>query len=193
MGYRSDIRLRTTYKGYNVIKEYVENYLSNLIENYNYFDNCDFIDKENNEITLSWNYFKWDNTKNGEKAIYSGLKILEKLDISYHFARIGEDITDVEEKFNHSRKNHNVDSLTLIRMFDDYKLTRRLHYLDYVKEIANHLLENKKINKNKYKFVIDNIFTITQKCLEKGAFDKSKEQEQLIIEDEIKSMIKGVK
>lgn len=107
MGYRSDIRIRTTKEGYEVMKNFVENYVKeNVTEDklqcYDYnLLNCAIITKMGNVITLDWNYLKWYECCEGYEdvdAIMNSLNELSDKDIDYQYIRIGEENDDIEEK-----------------------------------------------------------------------------------------------
>lgn len=104
LGYRSDVRIATSKKGFDVIKKVVEDRLQQINQlDCNLLD-CLDIKKENDEVCyFGWNNIKWyDGIKGYEEvdAILEGLDELEEKDISYRFARIGESYDDYEQ-FSH--------------------------------------------------------------------------------------------
>ncbi len=111
MGYRSEVKIVTTIEGFNEMKNYVDKYLhveSNATNNtsempYNLLDNLDekVLDEENNYVLFGWNYIKWyDMYYKDVIAVCKALKHLEEKNIPYQFVRIGEDPTDIEDRYS---------------------------------------------------------------------------------------------
>ena len=99
MGYRSDIRIRTTKKGYEIIKKEVEKKTPKDYANVMQFAEINF--KENNEIvTIDFIYLKWYECFEDVQAVMNSLEILKKKNIDFQFMRIGEELTDIEEIWN---------------------------------------------------------------------------------------------
>lgn len=125
MGYRSDIRIMTTKKGFDKLKKYTDKYLKD--RNYKYDNLLDILDF--NYETEYAKYFGWDSVKWYENcddydevdAIMKGLDYLEENDYSYRYARIGEDYSDYEEKYFESEKEEEQDLEypSMTRYFDD--------------------------------------------------------------------------
>lgn len=101
LGYRSDVRIATSKKGFNILNNYVEERMKELNKtDYNLLNYLD-ISKENKGVCyFGWNHIKWYDGFEGYEyidAIIEGLNKLEEKDISYHFARIGESYDDYDE------------------------------------------------------------------------------------------------
>ena len=122
MGYRSDVRIRTTKEGFEVMKKYVENYIKEkgLDSNYNLLNsNHVGITEAEDSITLDWTDLKWYEGINGYEdvdAIMNSLYELSEKDIDYQYMRIGEEDDDIEEKWNIN--NGSFDSFYVSRNFE---------------------------------------------------------------------------
>ena len=100
MGYRSDVRIMISKKGYDELKKYTDNYLFEKNWGYgNLLNEFDVRAVNNDTVYLGWNDIKWYDYEDYEdvNAIVYGLKHLEENDYSYRFARLGEDYDDYEE------------------------------------------------------------------------------------------------
>lgn len=57
MGYRSDVRIMTTKKGFKELNEYVKDYLSKLNhDEYNLLDNLEFKAENDYAVYFGWNW-----------------------------------------------------------------------------------------------------------------------------------------
>ena len=121
MGYRSDVRIRTTKEGYEVMKKFVENYIKEKGlkgTNWNLLEHAEITEAEDS-ITLDWAYMKWYEGINGYEdvdAIMNSLYELSEKDIDYQYMRIGEEDDDIEEKW--SINNDSFDSFYVSRNFE---------------------------------------------------------------------------
>ena len=122
MGYRSDVRIRTTKKGYKVMKKFVENYIKENIseEDLEGYDwnllNSAETTEAGDSITLDWYSLKWyDGYKDVDAIMYS-LDELSNKNIDYQYMRIGEENDDIEERWN--IKNDSFDSFYVSRTFE---------------------------------------------------------------------------
>ena len=108
MGYRSDVRIVTTRKGFDELKKYTEKYLKE--KNYTFGNLLDDLDLNHETKTakyFGWNAIKWyEDCEDYEDvdAVMSGLSHLEKNNFSYRYARIGESYDDYEEQYFDSSK-----------------------------------------------------------------------------------------
>ena len=108
MGYRSDVRIVTTRKGFDELKKYTEKYLKE--KNYTFGNLLDDLDINHETKTakyFGWNAIKWyEDCEDYEDvdAVMSGLSHLEKNNFSYRYARIGESYDDYEEQYFDSSK-----------------------------------------------------------------------------------------
>ena len=122
MGYRSDVRIRTTKEGYEVMKNFVEKYIKeNLKEDelkgydYNLLNSAEITEAEDS-ITLDWTYLKWyDGIFKEVDAVMNSLDILSDKNIDYQYMRIGEEIDDIEERW--SINNDSFDDFYISRTF----------------------------------------------------------------------------
>jgi len=123
MGYRSDVRIITTKKGYEELKKYADEYKKKFDKNNdNLLDECILFNE-----TKSLKYFGWDNIKWYEDdyvevdAIMKGLNHLRDNDYSYRYSRFGEEYDDFEECENNSYKKEKIGLpyICLKREYDD--------------------------------------------------------------------------
>ena len=118
MGYRSDVRIITSLKGFKKLTKYVA---INTKENslYNLMEHIDFIHKNDYSVYFGWNNIKW--YFDDAETIMNGLNYLRDNEYSYRFARLGEDYDDYEEKYYESEKEEEQDMEypSLERHFDD--------------------------------------------------------------------------
>ena len=137
MGYRSNVRILTTKKGYEELKKYVEEHVNEFKKNNlkegtiaNYMD-CDFnllnqtdisnLSSNKSQIYIGWNDLKWYNGYEDVDAIMAGLNHLEENNFSYRYARMGESYDDYEEQYYESEIEEEQDLYypSMIRGFDD--------------------------------------------------------------------------
>ena len=121
MGYRSDIRIRTTKEGYEVMKKFVENYIKEKElkgTDWNLLEHAEITEAEDS-ITLDWNYLKWYEGINGYEDVNAIMKSLDELsdkDIDYQYMRIGEEIDDIDERW--CINNDSFDGFYIRRTFE---------------------------------------------------------------------------
>ena len=123
MEYRSDVRIRTTKEGYEVMKNFVEKYIKeNVSEDAQGLDwnllNSAEITETGNSITLDWENIKWYNGIDGYQDVDAIMKSLDELsdkDIDYQYMRIGEENNDIDEIWNIN--NHSFDSFYVSRNY----------------------------------------------------------------------------
>ncbi len=132
MGYRSEVRIITTNKGYDELKKYTEKYLKNKKFKYdNLLDNCDLFEEDGSSKYFGWNSVKWYENIEGYEdvdAIMEGLQHLEEKDLSYRYARIGESIDDYEEQsYESDTEIQKLNYPSIIREFDDEYI---IHQMD---------------------------------------------------------------
>ena len=122
MGYRSDIRIVTSKEGFEILKDFVAEYLKEHNENYNLLDECDKKEEGKNQCYFGWNYMKWYEHDYPEVvAIMEGLNHLEDNEYSYRYMRIGENYDDMEEQSYDGEKDEDIclEYPNMIREFDD--------------------------------------------------------------------------
>lgn len=131
MGYRSDVRIITSKKGFKELNKYVKNYLSKIKESdYNLMDDLYFKVENKYSCYFGWNWVKWyENSYPSVDAVMSGLQHLREKDLSFRYSRIGEDYDDYESDYHESEKEEeqDLDYPSMLREFDD----------DYVIDIMN--------------------------------------------------------
>lgn len=124
MGYRSDVRIITTKKGFNELKKFVNKYEKEKNVKYSLLDNLDVNVDNNFEKYIGWNSLKWYEDIDGYEcvnAIMKGLDHLEEDNYSYRYARIGENYDDYDESYFESSKEEErmLEFPSVIREFDD--------------------------------------------------------------------------
>lgn len=121
MGYRSDIRIVTSEKGFEELKKFVLRYLNEHSEKYNLLEECDIKEQGKGQCYLGWNSLKWYDGYHEVDAIMQGLDYLEENEYSYRYMIMGEDYADIEEKSYDGEKDEDVylEYPTMIRDFDD--------------------------------------------------------------------------
>lgn len=124
MGYRSDVRIITSKKGFEELNKYVKNYLSKTTEsNYNLMDDLKFKVENKYSCYFGWNWVKWyENSYPSVDAVMSGLEHLREKDLSFRYSRIGENYDDYETDYHESEKEEEQDFEypSMLREFDDY-------------------------------------------------------------------------
>jgi hypothetical protein len=136
MGYRSDVRIITSKKGFNELDKYITKYLKGE-KDWNLLHQLD-VDKSNDyERYFGWNSVKWYENSEGFEdvdAVMSGLQHLEDKDLSFRYARMGEEYGDYDQKDYESEneKEQDLDYPSMIRGFDD----------DYMEEQIKRTQEN---------------------------------------------------
>ena len=122
MGYRSDVRIRTTKEGYEMMKKEIDKYLNEKVENHldytpeNLLKHTDNTDNDGKVVTMDWNYIKWYEEYPEIMAVSNALGMLREKDIDFQFMRIGEDLNDIEEEWNVN--NDSFDSFYVSRNFE---------------------------------------------------------------------------
>ncbi len=137
MGYRSDVRIITSKKGFNELNKYVKDYLSKLdFDEYNLLDNLGFKAENDYSVYFGWNWVKWYSSYESVDAIESGLQHLKDKDMSFRFARIGESYDDYEEDSYESEneEEQDLDYPSMIREFDDSYVIAEMDKASSVKE-----------------------------------------------------------
>ena len=137
MGYRSDVRIITSKKGFKELNKYVKDYLKNLNhEDYNLLDDLKFKAENDYSVYFGWNWVKWYQGYESVDAIESGLQHLKDKDMSFRFARIGESYDDYEEDSYESEneEEQDLDYPSMLREFDDSYVIAEMDKINSVKE-----------------------------------------------------------
>ena len=103
MGYRSDVRIITTKRGYDELRKFTDKYAK----------------------YIGWNSIKWYEYGGSDyedvNAIMEGLQHLKEQDLSYRYARIGESYDDYDEHYYESEneEEQDLEYPSMERYFDD--------------------------------------------------------------------------
>ena len=121
MGYRSDVRIITSKKGFDKLKSYVTDTIakSKNPQMYNLMENLDLNFENSYSKFFGWNNVKW--YYEDVDIVMQGLHKLKDEDMSYRFARLGENFDDYEEEYYESEKEEEQDFEypAVERYFDD--------------------------------------------------------------------------
>ena len=124
MGYRSDVRIIISKKGYNELKKHIQKYYDekNISKEYQFdlLNHTDIREANKYQVYLGWDNIKWYGYPDVD-AIEEGSSRLKDNDYSYRFARLGEYTDDYEECYYDStkEKEQNLDFPWLERYFND--------------------------------------------------------------------------
>ena len=140
MGYRSDVRITISKKGYSKMKNYLENYVKEKeLDRDDIFELLDSpdIDFENKyQKYIGWNDLKWYDCYPDIIAINEALSHIENEGYSYKFTRIGEELTDIEEYGcdgdKDTKNNLYVDYPYIDRGFDDLFMENEMKKQDII-------------------------------------------------------------
>lgn len=137
MGYRSDVRIITTKKGFDELNNYVKKYLKEKGDyDYNLLDNLKFKAENDYAVYFGWNYLKWYEGYDSVDAIVDGLNHLKENNMSYRFARLGENYDDYEEESFESdlEEEQDLDYPSMLREFDDSYVIEEMNRINTVKD-----------------------------------------------------------
>lgn len=142
---KSDVRIVTSKKGFEVLKNFVENYIKEHSEEkdiINLLEKIDLKYENSKQCYFGWNEMtNWNEYFNKSVgAISNGLMELEEHNYSYRFYRLGEDKEDYEEyHYDATREGEqDLEYPNIIREFDDRYICDIIH-----RQISNELEENK--------------------------------------------------
>ena len=126
MGYRSDVRIITTKRGYDELRKFTDKYLKDKKFTYgNLLDQLDLNNETKYAKYIGWNSIKWYEYGGSDyedvNAIMEGLKHLKEQDLSYRYARIGESYDDYDEHYYESEneEEQDLEYPSMERYFDD--------------------------------------------------------------------------
>lgn len=137
MGYRSDVRIITTKKGFDELNNYVKKYLKEKGDyDYNLLNNLKFKAENDYAVYFGWNYLKWYEGYDSVDAIVDGLNHLKENNMSYRFARLGESYDDYEEESFESdlEEEQDLDYPSMLREFDDSYVIEEMNRINPVKD-----------------------------------------------------------
>jgi len=122
MGYRSDVRVITSKKGFKELTNFTRKFLKERNFKYNLLDRLDVKIEGEQEIYFGWNYLKWYDGFEGYEdvtAIVKGLDHINEEGYGYRFSRLGEDYDDYEERYDDGNNEDWLDWISINREFDD--------------------------------------------------------------------------
>ena len=139
MGYRSDVRILTSKKGFAELNKYVNNYLKDKNE-YNLMENIQYKTENDFACYFGWNWVKWyEGSYDSVDAIMNGLEHLKEKEYSYRYARLGENFDDYEEHYYESEieDEQDLEFPNVIREFDDDYVSSNMEKCNSDYEIDN--------------------------------------------------------
>ena len=103
MGYRSEVRIATTPKGWQMIQENYPRFLKPRTEKSSFneeelFDLLDWMDhfkSDDTGVYFGWDNIKWYSSFPEINAMVDTLNFLEDKEIPYQLVRLGEDYADI--------------------------------------------------------------------------------------------------
>lgn len=121
MGYRSDVRIITSKKGFDKLKKYVSDSLGVDNHNINLLENPDILSVHKNYVLIGWDDIKWYEYCDFKEvdSILSGLKYISENDYSYQLSRMGENIDDFVEEYVQNENDIILPYPQVVRTFDD--------------------------------------------------------------------------
>lgn len=139
MGYRSDVRIITSKKGFDKLKNYISEYLKENKSDDNILDYLDAKKECKNFVYLCWDNIKWYDEYISVEAITKGLDDLEEKGYSYRISRFGEEYGDYEESYfdGEKDKNSNIPFAWFERKFDDDHIDKEIDYVNSGKDKKN--------------------------------------------------------
>lgn len=139
MGYRSDVRILTSKKGFAELNKYVNNYLKDK-NDYNLMENIQYKTENDFACYFGWNWVKWyEGSYDSVDAIMNGLEHLKEKEYSYRYARLGENFDDYEEHYYESEieDEQDLEFPNVIREFDDDYVSSNMEKCNSDYEIDN--------------------------------------------------------
>lgn len=126
MGYRSDVRIITSKKGYKVLRDYVN---KNAVKyrtpdyDFNLMNRLDILKEtpDGTQVMFGWSYIKWyDGQYEDVDLIIEALNHLSENQFNWRMTRIGESYDDIEEDYyDGSQTDTELEWPWVIRDFDD--------------------------------------------------------------------------
>lgn len=110
MGYRSDVRIALSKKGYNELNKYLNKNLNK--DTYNLLEQADIKTIGKDVAYLGWNSIKWYDGylgSNEVNTIMDGLREINDKGYSYKYSRIGENYDDIEEESHDGQLDEDKD------------------------------------------------------------------------------------
>jgi hypothetical protein len=132
MGYKSDVRMIASKKGFKMLEGIISKYLEDKKSDDNLFKYTDVKKSCDDFVYLGWNNIKWyefDDSFVGIQALYNGLEELKKKGYSYHLSILGSDYDDFESHdFEGKKEKFYLPYPRLIREFDDKYIDQEISY-----------------------------------------------------------------
>lgn len=130
MGYRSNVRIITSKKGFEELQKQVKKILDKKSYNFNLLDDPSILVKGRKGVLIGWDYIKWYEYSDFKDvdAINEALAYLSEKNIGYRFARIGESYDDFEERNEDGKDDDYLPYPSVIREFDDEYIKQELNY-----------------------------------------------------------------
>ena len=125
MGYRSDVKIVVSKKGFAKLKEYVERESVKFRKpdsdySYNLLECADSIRVDGDQFLISWDDIKWyEDCYDDVDTIVHGLNYINNEGYSYRFYRVGESYDDIEETCVDGDLDQDLDYLYVVRYIDD--------------------------------------------------------------------------
>ena len=139
MGYRSDVRIAVSKKGYKEMLKYIEEFAKRKdLDKDDVIDllNCtDFSCENKYQKYFGWDGIKWYDGFPDIDAIIVALSHIENEGYSYNFTKIGEELTYIEE--------HGCDGIKILKKFICCLSIYRARFADFLME--NEMKEQDKI------------------------------------------------
>lgn len=125
MGYRSDVRIVVSPKGYEKLKEHYEMLIAQCEGVSSLLDDATTYREDEKNVVFGWDDIKWyDFSYDDVSCMMKTLDYLEENDFGYRFARIGEELGDIDRRENDGNEdseNYNsLDDLYISTSFDDF-------------------------------------------------------------------------
>lgn len=122
MGYRSNVRITVSKDGFKKLRELVRDSAARSGRDWNLIDTYSTVLANNDQMRVCINDVKWYTGCPGYEDVNDvedALRELRTLGYGYHFARIGENYTDIEEEYYEGEEDTYIDWAYIIREFDD--------------------------------------------------------------------------
>lgn len=117
----NDVRFRMSEEGFEVLKKFSNEYIEEQneitgLDLGNILEDPDIFIQENGMIYFGWNQVHWNPGLfyYDIDSVMDGLEYLKEHGYSYAYARIGEDIDDIEQRLYNNDKSH-LDNIEIIK------------------------------------------------------------------------------
>lgn len=130
---KSNVRIVTSINGFKKLKEYIDNYIKEHLENKdltNLLDKIDLKYESNRQCYFGWNDCNWNQYSNENvELVMNGLYKLLDNNYSYRFYRLDREKDDYEEYHFDStlESEKDLEYPNITREFDDRYICDALH------------------------------------------------------------------